>query len=238
MFRLGLSRSHRILAQRTWHHHNSLRVFSSHPSYKVHAEILRSPSNEQAVVNGDISVQWEKPRTSILMELDDRVGILSDVLRYFWKFDVNICRIESRPNWGKHHETSFDFFVDLEGSVEDANVKQLLQALEPITGKLLTLDEKQVHWFPRHVSELDRVANRILSAGTDLESDHPGFHDAVSNGGGQLRKNICLTLLLLLDPCFSGIPTTACGLGTKCTEPPVSPLSQSTTILPCTHIQF
>ena len=37
------------------------------------------------------------PRTSLLMQLTDRVGILHDVLRWFWKFDVNICRIESRP---------------------------------------------------------------------------------------------------------------------------------------------
>ena len=38
----------------------------------------------------------ETPRTSLLMELTDRVGILHEVLRYFWKYDVNISRIGTK----------------------------------------------------------------------------------------------------------------------------------------------
>lgn len=37
---------------------------------------------------------------------------------------------------------------------------------------------ENAHWFPRHLSELDFIANRTLVAGVDLMSeDHPGFHD-------------------------------------------------------------
>lgn len=74
-------------------------------------------------------------------------------------------------------EKVFDFFLDFYGQRGDRNVEKLLKALAPMTDKLLVLDEKQVNWFPRHISELDLIANRTLDAGVDLESDHPGFND-------------------------------------------------------------
>lgn len=120
----------------------------------------------------------ENPRTSILMELTDRVGILHDVLRYFWKYDINITRIESRPmKPGLGEDQRFDFFLDFDGDGNDPNVRNLLRALSPLSNKLLILDSKDVYWFPRHISELDLIADRTLDAGVDLESDHPGFND-------------------------------------------------------------
>ena len=46
---------------------------------------------------GITNMNEEKPRVSVLMELHDRVGVLHDVLKYFWKYDINATRIESRP---------------------------------------------------------------------------------------------------------------------------------------------
>ena len=88
---------------------------------------LDNPDNEQRL-------------TSLLMELPDRIGVLHDVLRYFWKHEVNIRRIESRPSQlGK-----FDFFVDVEAAEEDGRIDSLLADLKEFgVQKLLTLGEKE-----------------------------------------------------------------------------------------------
>jgi Biopterin-dependent aromatic amino acid hydroxylase len=140
----------------------------------------------------------ERPRVSLLMELKDKVGILHEVLKYFWKYDLNVSRIESRPvqrqknPWShdKDDQAVFDFYLDFDGTLNDPAAKKLLRDLAPLTEKLLILDEKDVHWFPRHVSELDLIAHRTLDAGVDLESDHPGFNDeAYRARRGELARN-------------------------------------------------
>lgn len=163
------------------------RLFSSE-NHRLHDDTNKSPfespvdwsqhKNNNAQTNGQnrknlVGDLDEAPRTSILMELTDRVGVLHDVLKHFWKYDVNITRIESRP----HRTGKFDFFVDIDGNRSEVNVKNALEAITPLSNKLLILDSKDVYWFPRHISELDLIANRTLDAGVDLESDHPGFHD-------------------------------------------------------------
>ena len=112
-------------------------------------------------------------RVSLLIELADRPGALQEVLRHFGQHDVNLTHIESRPA----HGGRFDFYVDCEARRGDLGIEAVIDALAAQACKLLVLDEREVPWFPRHISELGRVAGNTLEAGKDLESDHPGFHD-------------------------------------------------------------
>jgi len=112
-------------------------------------------------------------RLSLLIQLDDRPGALEAALRAFSKHSVNLTHIESRPARGD----TFDFYVDCEGARGTDGVEAVLAALDKAAVRVLVLDDKQVPWFPRHISELNRIATNVLDAGTDLKSDHPGFSD-------------------------------------------------------------
>lgn len=115
-----------------------------------------------------------EPRLSLLVEVADHPGALESILRIFAEYDVNLTHIESRPASGG----TFDIFLDCERAREDPRIKSLLGALQAKTGRMLVLDGREVPWFPRHVSELDRIGGQTLDAGVELESDHPGFRDA------------------------------------------------------------
>lgn len=113
-------------------------------------------------------------RVSLLLELEDRPGALGAALARFAAEGVNLTHIESRPA----RDGRFDFFVDCEGDRSDPRIAALIASLAGSDARLLVLDGRSVPWFPRRIDELDRVANNTLDAGDDLQSDHPGFHDA------------------------------------------------------------
>ncbi|CAM9893922.1 unnamed protein product [Chrysoparadoxa australica] len=113
---------------------------------------------------------------SLLMEVKDGVGSLHEVLRYFWKYDISITRIESRPL--PRDASSFDFSIDFYGQRGERHVDDLLQVLKGHTKSMHITDHKDVPWFPRHVSDVDAIIDNTLQAGADLEADHPGFSDS------------------------------------------------------------
>lgn len=119
----------------------------------------------------------EDLKTSLLLEVEDGPGSLQDILKFFWKHDVNMTRIESRP--AKGYNQNYNFYVDFDGKRGDPKVDVLLDDLKRNTLDVMILHDKKVPWFPRKIKELDRSVSQVLDAGSDLESDHPGFNDQV-----------------------------------------------------------
>ncbi|KAF0696057.1 Aste57867_13170 [Aphanomyces stellatus] len=127
--------------------------------------------SKSAVVRG-----LDKPKTSLLLETNDGPGSLQDVLKFFWKHDVNMVRIESRPSKGPSPD--YSFYIDFDGRPGEAPVDALLDDLKRHCKDMMVLNEKKVPWFPRKINDLDLTV-KTLDAGEDLESDHPGFNDKV-----------------------------------------------------------
>lgn len=68
-----------------------------------------------------------KYKTSIVISLSDRPGALSEVLIPFERADVNLTRIESRPNRKKAWD--YYFFIDFEGHWEDEKTRKAVKEL-------------------------------------------------------------------------------------------------------------
>ena len=75
-----------------------------------------------------ISIRFEVPHTS---------GSLYGILSHFIYNDLNMTKIESRPVEGRQWE--YRFFVDFEGNMEDAAVKNALRGLREETRNLKIL---------------------------------------------------------------------------------------------------
>lgn len=127
-----------------------------------------------------------KGRTSIIFSMNEEVGALAKALVIFEKHSVNLTHIESRSS--KDTSKTYDFFVLCNS--QSGDLKSALDELRALSTKLTVYahdgvnanlgdDTNTVPWFPRKISELDEFANHILSYGSELESDHPGFTDQV-----------------------------------------------------------
>ncbi|MCI0636124.1 MAG: prephenate dehydratase [Actinobacteria bacterium] len=76
-------------------------------------------------------------RTSLVMAGDDRPGSLFRALQPFADRGVNLTKLESRPRRGAPFE--YVFYIDLDGSAEDANVAAALDEVRQHTSMLKVL---------------------------------------------------------------------------------------------------
>ncbi|NOZ63374.1 MAG: prephenate dehydratase [Caldiserica bacterium] len=80
------------------------------------------------VISREECPQTGKDKTSLMFAVRDEVGALFHTLEAFWKFGINMSKIESRPSRRKAWE--YYFFVDLEGHREDKKIKDALKELK------------------------------------------------------------------------------------------------------------
>jgi chorismate mutase/prephenate dehydratase len=66
--------------------------------------------------------------TSLLLSVHNRPGALHDLLAPFAEAGVNLTRIESRPS--RRAKWDYNFFVDIEGHIEDPAVQSVLARIQ------------------------------------------------------------------------------------------------------------
>ena len=119
-----------------------------------------------------------KLHKTLLLSLPHKVTSLTSSLAVFSKHNVNLIKIESRPN--RFDKKVIDFVVNVDEGVSkdivDRAIKEMVQ--EKICDHVQYLGfENKIPWFPTKIADIDHFARECLEAGAVLQADHPGFHD-------------------------------------------------------------
>ncbi|KAJ8007044.1 hypothetical protein DPEC_G00113490 [Dallia pectoralis] len=113
--------------------------------------------------------------------LKEEVGALVKALKLFEEKGISLKHIESRPS--RMNSQEFEFFISVDTNCSKALDEVIAGLRAEISGNVHELSRNKqkdtVPWFPNHIQDLDRFANQILSYGSELDADHPGFTDPV-----------------------------------------------------------
>ncbi|KAL7643415.1 UNVERIFIED_CONTAM: hypothetical protein RMT77_005397 [Armadillidium vulgare] len=117
---------------------------------------------------------------TVLFSMKEEVGVLAKALKVFETHNVNLLHIESRPS---KREATYEFMVECESTAENfrkasEDIKKTSSYFQ-IISRNYRENKNAVPWFPGKIKDLDRFANQILSYGSELDADHPGFTDPV-----------------------------------------------------------
>ncbi|MCP5462987.1 MAG: prephenate dehydratase [bacterium] len=79
-----------------------------------------------------LAKEFPKPtgndKTSLLVFIKDKVGVLHDTLLYFKENNINLTRIESRPS--KRRPWEYFFYIDFIGHYNNEHTRSLLESLK------------------------------------------------------------------------------------------------------------
>jgi len=83
------------------------------------------------VIGDETSKKTGDDKTSLVCSVQDKAGALQELLSTFSKRGINMNKIESRPSRTKAWE--YLFYIDIDGHIDDDNVKATLEDLEAVT---------------------------------------------------------------------------------------------------------
>lgn len=119
--------------------------------------------------------------TSIIFSVKENVGVLAQALEIFKNQKISLTHIESRASRSKLDH--YEFIVSCDCT--DLELEPVVDSLkEKMSADVIVLSRMPTQvgstpWFPRRIEDLDQFANQILSYGSELDADHPGFTDPV-----------------------------------------------------------
>ena len=98
-------------------------------------EIVKAGINNQSenhtrfvILSRDLISNKECNKISVILSLEDQVGTLYSLLRYFAENNINLNKIESRPI--KNSPWEYLLYLDFEGSIYNEEVKNSLKQIE------------------------------------------------------------------------------------------------------------
>ncbi|XP_077863337.1 tyrosine 3-monooxygenase [Saccoglossus kowalevskii] len=147
---------------------------------------LPSPSEDEVFheFNDDspvISPSERVKRMAITFGLSEGcyAAALGNALKIFEDREATLLHIESRPS--KTIDEVHEFYIKCEARIHVC--KNLVASLKEVASHVTLHDEKikkdkkEVPWFPKKISELDKCTHLMTQYEPDLDSEHPGFSD-------------------------------------------------------------
>ena len=107
--------------------------------HKLYENIEDNPNNTTRflIIGKEDTAPSGQDKTSILVSSADRTGALIEILEPLKRHGVSMTSIETRPE--RPNKWAYVFFIDMNGHVEDKNVKAAIEEIRPLVKELRVL---------------------------------------------------------------------------------------------------